>query len=140
MMKVDWDELEYEGNGYTFEGTLFTGIAFENAKEEYIEQSFVRGVEYGKLKVWNQEKTLIEETDMEFGTVHGTKKKWFANGRPQLETQAERGIVVAEKEWDADGNLIREFTLDSDHPNFKRLEVQRATKYPDWSDLIPKAD
>lgn len=137
-VKVDWDELEYEGNGYTYDGAYFTGIAFETTSAGYTEQSFVKGVEHGKLRVWNLEKVLIEEAEMEFGSLHGTRKLWYADGQPRLELRAERGIVVREQNWDESGALTKDFTMTEDHPRYKTLQIRKNTKYPDWSELLPE--
>ena len=86
---IDWDELEYNGNGYTYDGEYFSGLAYEDTPTEYIRQTFLNGAMHGLLRVWNQDKVLVEEVQMEFGTVHGMELKWHPNGILKEEIKAE---------------------------------------------------
>jgi antitoxin component YwqK of YwqJK toxin-antitoxin module len=52
-------------------------------------------------------------------------KKWHPNGQLQLEKEIELGIRLWSKEWDEVGELVTEYLLTEDQPEYSMLQLWR---------------
>lgn len=74
-------------------------------------------------------KTGIKKSEKEYryGQLHGISIIWFENGRKKSEQQYEHSILISEKNWDEEGNLLNKYEIDTDSPHFEILESRRET-------------
>ena len=110
---VDFDQLEdraspFELPHYYFEEKPFTGVAvrkYANGKKMG-EVTFKDGKQHGLSTSWHENGQKAEEATFKDGTGRGTR--WYENGQKRGEATFKDGEMISEKEWDKDGNLIKE--------------------------------
>ena len=62
--------------------------------------------------------------------IHGEERQWYESGQLKSYGQAEYGHIVAKKEWDTNGHLIRDFVLPEDHVYRNLIAARRRTGPP----------
>ena len=131
MINVNLDELDITDDLiHIWDGHPFTGTAYEyNDQGKLIaEISFVDGIEHGITREWYPSGQLKEETHLRWSGLHGVSRKWYENGHLKSEAHGEYGILVKNKEWDKDGNLIIEKKIDEQDPLYELLIKRRKKK------------
>jgi antitoxin component YwqK of YwqJK toxin-antitoxin module len=129
MLRIDYEELE-PSEDYLLElyqGQPFNGIAFELRQDGtlWTETSFKEGQKCGVSREWSPSGVLICEETLILNVLYGISKEWYDNGQPKSEGTYEFGICINKKEWDENGNLINDYTLDAKSPEFSTLEKFR---------------
>ena len=114
MERVEIDELYEDQNGMQRDGIPFTGIAIHHwpngALESEIEvHEGVCGASrdwYDNGQIWNDRKPLE-------GSKCWIAMRWYPDGNIQKQTISLRGLIVEAKEWNENGDLIRNYRLQS---------------------------
>ncbi|HET7077925.1 MAG TPA: hypothetical protein VFM49_10800 [Chloroflexia bacterium] len=124
-LRVPFDNLDFDGNEFAFwEGKLLTGVAYDLQPNGRVwsEVEYIDGYEEGIGRTWYPSGQLQDETTYHHGAKAGPERQWFENGKLKRETIFEHSIRVKERIWDEAGNLIRDFTIDEQHPSYARLQ------------------
>ncbi len=90
-------------------GDLFTGTAFRLADAGWVlyEQDYCEGLQSGPGREWYGPDRLCGECGYLSGVLHGIQRQWWPDGRLSREAEYDRGRCLWQREWDRDGNLIR---------------------------------
>jgi antitoxin component YwqK of YwqJK toxin-antitoxin module len=128
MKRVPREYLNYVGNEMYLDDELFTGIGYYLYDEGGLEAeiTYRDGIQMGLRRAWYPSGTLWHEYHMFRGVFHGKKREWHDNGQLAEEADYEIGFKLRSKAWDEYGNLIEEFELDKNDPDYERLEQYRA--------------
>ena len=130
IQRIDHDELEFiDYLTCTSDGKLFTGIAYELSEREpgklICEISYIDGIQEGLSRDWYLSGQLQTEDYYHHGSKHGSYREWFENGQLKSEGEYELSIPIFLKEWDAEGNLIKDFRISEDSSYYERLTIYR---------------
>jgi antitoxin component YwqK of YwqJK toxin-antitoxin module len=128
LKTVDLDDLEIDGCNYAFlDGERFTGTADEKWPDGSVRatQDYVDGMRHGKGREWSQTGQLLLEESFEYGGAEGLSRYWYENGQLKAERFNEYGFRVWHKEWDEAGNLIDDWRLTPDDPNYSSFVLRR---------------
>lgn len=129
MKRVNYDELDSpDGVTYSWQGQLFTGTSYELRPNGQLwnEMDFVDGQYHGQMRSWSPSGQLEEETTYYNGVTYGPDREWDEAGRLRREAFIEYSFLVREKKWDENGQLIEEFEIAPDDPNYSLLQKFRA--------------
>ena len=129
ILRVLGDDLDFDGNQFAFwEGKPFTGVAYDLMPDGQVwsEIEYIDGKEEGIARTWYPSRQVKHDITYRHGGRHGPEREWFENGNLKRETIFEHTITVKERVWDEQGNLIRDFELDEEDPNYSILELYRA--------------
>jgi hypothetical protein len=105
---------------YTYQGEPFLGIAyFTSYKTGQIlsEASYYNGITWGFYRGWHKNGNLEYDRPHENGGDKGLCKIWYANGVLKNEYFVEESETIWEKEWNRQGELIRDWILPEDESN-----------------------
>ncbi|UZX01722.1 hypothetical protein F8G81_03130 [Arthrobacter sp. CDRTa11] len=119
LPRVEGDDLEWEGQLQTWNDEPFTGIQvwrFPNGAIES-ETTYKDGLSDGLSRSWDEQGQLRAQFTCRLGAMHGNRKKWHANGQLAEDGNYEWGVRIDEKEYNGQGALISEFTLDPADPD-----------------------
>jgi antitoxin component YwqK of YwqJK toxin-antitoxin module len=119
LPRVDGDGLEWEGQVQTWNGEPFTGIEvwrFPNGAIES-ESTYKDGFKDGLSRTWDEHGQLRSQYTCRIGAAYGNSKKWHANGQLAEDSNYEWGVRLDEKNYDEQGVLISEFTMDPSDPD-----------------------
>jgi hypothetical protein len=113
QLRVRSEQLDYNEDGlYCYEGKPFTGIeVFEKNGWLQGEHELRQGVKWGRQRSWHRPGVPEEEAECAWGGYHGSVRKWHWNGQLALEGDYEHGIRVRAKEWDEEGKLTDDYTI-----------------------------
>lgn len=128
MKEVDFRSLEHDDEGRMLDREqLFTGTAVERwpAGQLATQLSFADGIQEGWTRGWHENGVMRSETFYRRGRVVGVTREWYSNGQLKLEKEIEHGICVWSKEWNETGDLVRDYVLPEDHPQYKTLQLRR---------------
>jgi antitoxin component YwqK of YwqJK toxin-antitoxin module len=132
MLRVDADDLDeqFTAGGsriIVFDDKPLTGVAYEMNElgNLWSEQAYEDGVLSGVSRDWYQNGQLQSETDYRWNRVHGHNRKWFENGQLKSDALVELGYIIRKQEWDEQGNLIKEYHIESDAWSRDLLESER---------------
>lgn len=115
---IDYDELEVDYDRFgdkefivcEGEEKFFSGIAysvFPNGNLEFY--AFFRdGFKDGEFVEFYDDNKIKCIQNMRKGRTYGTRRIFYKNGTKKLEARYEYGVCLTFKEWDEDGNLIKE--------------------------------
>ena len=125
MKQASISDLEYnEVEGlYYLNGELFSGLAYSTRDGNFrdAEVSYVGGARSGRTREWYRpERLMLDEMYLD-GGLHGYARRWYENGQLKKEGEYEHGVALWEKSWDEHGNLLKEFVLSEDSPNYRLL-------------------
>lgn len=169
--EVEYKNGEKEGieRGWHENGTLAREVEYKNGEKKGIEREwYINGVlslearyENGKQegiqRSWSIEGILLEEVNFKNDDYEGIYRSWYRNGTLREESEYNDGAIKVHKEWDEDGNLIRETRyLISNNGNVYGFVTSDGNVYlnPDkldlntpihefahlWNDLIKKSN
>jgi antitoxin component YwqK of YwqJK toxin-antitoxin module len=115
---------------YIYQGEPFVGIAyFKSNKTGQIlcEASYYKGLMWGFSRGWHKNGNLEYERPHENGGDVGLCKVWYANGVLKKEYFEEESVRIWEKEWNRQGELVRDWTLPEDEsdPSYRILLHRR---------------
>ncbi len=130
MKRVLASELEYPGDGlYYLDGEPFTGIAFNLAKAgwEKSQIEYRQGLLWGHTTEWYSPGLPMVDSNYFRGALHGRAREWHKNGQIAEDGEYEYGIVLWEKEWDEDGNIIKDYKLKESSRQHQALMLRRKT-------------
>lgn len=135
MARVEHEELEPSADYLLmmYEDLPFTGIAIETAPGGHVlaEVEYRDGQRHGYLRRWSPSGVLVCEQENRFGAVHGVLREWYESGQPKSESTYEFGVLLAKREWNENGDLQAEFTLDERSPEFGIVESLRKGTFAD---------
>jgi antitoxin component YwqK of YwqJK toxin-antitoxin module len=128
MIVIDDDELFWLYDGtYEWQDRPFTGIArsYYTNGDVSGEIEYVDGLQHGLARFFYAPGKLMGESHWRKNSLHGPKSEWFPSGNVRREALFEHAYLVRDRQWDESGNLMKDFTLTEDHPNFRLLEMSR---------------
>ena len=105
---------------YTYQGEPFIGIAyftFYKTGQVLSEASYYSGLTWGFRRGWHKNENLEYERPASNGADDGLCKIWHGNGILKKEYFVEESVRIWEKEWNRQGELIRDWTLPEDESN-----------------------
>ncbi len=145
-MKIPFDDLEFppdfNGNydiNASFQGTLFTGIAFDEDDEYYAEHPYKDGNVNGRCFELNKTtNTLLFEEHYIDGKRHGEFKKWDKDGKLVQFCIYEKGALKFRKNWNSAGGLLKHFdpTQPIDEEYYDDGSLYKRVIQPEHSDQL----
>jgi MORN repeat variant len=129
-VRVEDSELDYGPDlVFTFQGQVFTGVAFEDVPGKwYCEVSYRDGMRGGPAREWYSSGVLKSESHYRENAGHGTSREWDESGRLISEETYEYAILVSRKKMDASGRVTESFEISPEHQHYTRLERYRQVK------------
>ncbi|MEL6634663.1 MAG: hypothetical protein AAFQ83_24580 [Bacteroidota bacterium] len=119
-------DLDFSTNLITWNGEVFSGIAFEILPGDFTEETMiVGGMKNGSCKRWFPSGRLQMEEHYSNNSKHGISWVWFEEGKLHKEAVYEFSIKLREKEWNLDGKLIRDYKIDTSSGNYDTLVTLR---------------
>jgi hypothetical protein len=112
--------IEYDsGAGYEYNGEPLTGITYYINEKGFIleEVSYFVGLLWGFSRRWTSEGILREEYILSYGGADKGFKKWYLNGSLKEESFIEHGVVARRKQWNKEGQLIEDFSIENNPEN-----------------------
>ncbi|MBL8179755.1 MAG: hypothetical protein JNK48_34065 [Bryobacterales bacterium] len=127
-LRVDSNELEWEDYVCYREGLPFSGVAFELRPNGALwsEQTYAGGLLDGISRDYHEHGGLDSETVYKLGIANGPSRAFYPSGKPKYERLIELGIVVRAREYDENGAVVKDQTLQPSDSNYRLLEAARA--------------
>ena len=128
MGNVRFCSLTHDEDGRIWhEGKLFTGVGVDYWQNGQIgsELSYLDGIQDGWTRGWHENGVLRKETFYRTGKATGTRSEWHPNGQLKLEEEIEHGICLWSKEWNDQGEHLKEYQLAKGDPLFNAIESRR---------------
>lgn len=126
---IDEDKLLYNmtDGTYLYEGQPFTGVARERSKDGGLisEIEYADGMQNGLARYWYQSGQLQGEEHFRNNGRTGLSREWYPDGKLKRETDFEYSIRLREKQWDEQGNIVKDYVLTEQDPMFGTLEKAR---------------
>jgi hypothetical protein len=128
-MRIKGSRLVYDAPSGLFllKDQPFTGVSYSrypNGKRE-TETEWRDGLNWGRTRHWYVDGLLLGDAQMERGVCHGPFKEWHPNGAIAEEGECEYGIVIWQKKWGVDGNLVDDYRLKKSDRQYKSLQQRR---------------
>jgi hypothetical protein len=129
-MRISFDQLEPSDDHLVlmYQGQPFSGTAIENDGGGVSETTYKGGQRNGLSKAWSPSGGLVREETFAFDALHGRSREWYEDGRPRKDGTYELGVCLSEKEWDSEGQMVRDFRLSEASPQFALLEKLRKSR------------
>lgn len=128
MKRVPANKVSFAEDGlYYCEGAPFTGTAYATFPNGALENEseYRDGLPWGKSRSWDMDGSLFAESDMYRDALHGAAREWSPGGQLISETVAEYGVTLREREWDEQGNLLKDYELKEGDPDYTVLHEFR---------------
>jgi antitoxin component YwqK of YwqJK toxin-antitoxin module len=128
MLIVDDDELfVLEDGTIEWKDRPFTGIAKEFRSDGSVvsEIEYVNGVQQGAARHYHPSGKLYSEDWFVGNSRNGPSHEWNEAGSLVLDAMYEHGILIREKRWNDEGELIEEYAISENDPLFKTLQDMR---------------
>jgi len=140
MIRIPYEELEFDDTLYYHNGQPFTGVAFEQPEGGRVigEIQYRYGVPDGIKRLWYDNGQPKREINYKLNIPHGVEREWFVDGRPKAERQYELGVLLSEREWDPEGELVKEYKIEPESAEFKRLEQRRQNEEQDIRAMLKR--
>ena len=121
---------------YTYQGEPFIGIAyftFYKTGQILTEASYYNGLMWGFSRGWHKNGNLEYDRPHENSGDKGLCKIWYSNGVLKKEYFVEESVRIWEKQWNRQGELIRDWTLPEDEcdPSYGYLLLRRSIPVPE---------
>lgn len=128
-LRVDWDDLDIlDGNNIAYyQGQYFTGWActfFEDGSVQD-EMQFCDGAQTGLYYEYERKGKLLREEHYLNSNLHGRARSWHINGQLASEEFYQGSVLMKERRWDEEGNLLRDYHID---PHDSRIEILKKLK------------
>ncbi|MBT2572949.1 toxin-antitoxin system YwqK family antitoxin [Bacillus sp. ISL-51] len=110
-------------------GKPFSGLAYElypNGNIIYFTE-YKDGLAHGLTREFFENGNKKNEKNYRYGQLKGINVTWFEDGSKKSEQHYEHSILISEKQWDKEGNVIQEYKIDKNSPHFEILESRRET-------------
>jgi hypothetical protein len=120
---------------YTYQGEPFIGIAyftFYKTGQILSEASYYNGLTWGFRRGWHKNGNLEYDRPHENGGDKGLCKIWYGNGVLKKKYFVEESVRIWEKEWNRQGELIRDWTLPEDESNPSYRLLLQGRRMPDY--------
>lgn len=122
------DDVDTIGDAFFYKDIPFTGIwyiYYPNGKIAELSH-YLGGLPHGETTEWHENGHLKSKVNFvqSLGTL-GNRFTWYANGVMERYEKVAYGIVLAIKEWDEKGNLIKNWSLDPHDSIFDRAISNR---------------
>ena len=107
-----------------------TGMTYEHYENGQMafEGGFVNGFSEGVHRDWYRNGNLKALAEVKHGTSYGFKIQFHESGCVKCIGHYEYGATLDEKEWSEEGELIRDYNVNDDAKDLKRLESRREWK------------
>ena len=132
VLKVNWKALEHHNQRAFFHDVLFTGTAvmlyqngeiatesnYVDGRQEGVQRSYhydgslwieeeqKNGRPTGFYREWYENGQLASQVEYANGREHGKYIGWFSNGQKSTEWTYEHGVLVHDKQWNKDGEVV----------------------------------
>lgn len=115
LTRVNYDELDLTDDyqRYTYNGELFTGIAYAEDDDGRLleEDSLIDGVKDGVCRTYYRSGYLQIEEHLHKGGIQGIRRYWYENGQLQTEkVYDEHQNLIKELRWNENGELIKDWS------------------------------
>ena len=90
------------------------------------EVDYENGKQHGTAIKYREDGSKESEFPYVNGNRHGTEIGYHADGSKRLEIGYENGTKISEKQWDEDGNLVDQSTLNSESDSEKAVEDEKS--------------
>jgi antitoxin component YwqK of YwqJK toxin-antitoxin module len=115
---------------YTYKGEPFTGVGFDDVPGYGISEiTYVDGRQEGPSRDWYPSGRLKAETMYKSNARHGHNREFREDGTLVLEEIYEHSVLVRSTVFDSAGNVLEQFEISEDSPNYEYLQRLRA---PVW--------
>lgn len=124
MKRVLTKMISFAEDGLSYyDGEPFTGVAYAEWPDGTLESEseYREGLPWGKSKSWHKDGNLFAECEMFQDALHGFAREWSANGQLISEIKAEYGIVLRERRWNEQGELLEDYELKETDSDFTQL-------------------
>ncbi len=110
-----------------WKGQPFTGIAVEFFPDGALqcEVHHVNGLRHGLSREWYPSGQLMLEKNLWCGGLHGYERVWDEQGRLRSERIGEFGIEIAEKRWDEQLRLVRDWHISPTDSLYEEWQLRR---------------
>ncbi len=128
MKRVLYDDLEFDGDLPSFEGELFTGIAYELYSDGKLhsEYEYKEGWEDNVGREWYLNGQLKSIEYFKNKMAYGLHTKYYEDGAKKSESDYELGVELERKMWSESGQLTEHWKLDPDeHKHHYELLLER---------------
>lgn len=124
MKRVPASSISFGVDGFYYcGGEQFTGVAYTEFPDgkPRSESEYRDGLRWGKSTAWHKNGAPAAESEFFRDVMHGTAREWSPTGQLESEIVCEYGITLHEREWDAQGNLLKEYRLEENKPDHRAL-------------------
>jgi antitoxin component YwqK of YwqJK toxin-antitoxin module len=123
-------ELDFDEElTYRWHGELFTGVGYEDKPGRgRSEVSYRYGVQEGPARDWYPSGALKGESFFRENVQHGVMREYSEEGTLTKESLYEYGILVEEKQTNANGEMITKSILSAEDDKHKLLDHYRREK------------
>lgn len=128
LPRVIFEEIDVGEEQLMFwKGKPFTGIAVEFFPDGTLQSEVyhVNGLEHGPKRGCYSSGQLRKEANLWYGGLHGYLREWDEQGRLTSEVLGELGIGIAEKVWDGQGRLIKDWRISPKDSLYGTLQICR---------------
>jgi antitoxin component YwqK of YwqJK toxin-antitoxin module len=105
---IEYEELNFNSERGYYENKLYTGLViarYPNGRKK-LESTFVKGVDDGQFREWDEDGNLIEKANSKGGRLHGKYVRYYPSGQKHFETTYNEGEPKGEAlEWHENGEL-----------------------------------
>ncbi|GAB3433824.1 toxin-antitoxin system YwqK family antitoxin [Flindersiella endophytica] len=121
------EELDFEADQvFTLNGLPFTGVGYEESPEiGRSEVTYQDGLQTGPARSWDPSGVLRSESYYYGGALHGMSRKFDSDGTLTLESRYEYGILLHQRAFGPDEEVIESYELDPNSYNAELLERYR---------------
>lgn len=122
-MRVHYNELRYEWEGsWSYQDERYTGTAYTTNPEDDPNGRIVEEIEYfngweKNYKSWYKNGQL--EKERVFVRDGAFIRKWHENSQLAEEETIEAGFASKRRRWNEAGELIEDFVISENDPNYK---------------------
>ena len=109
-------------------GSPYTGVTEDFYEDGRIASRyrFLNGLPHGLQQEWYETGQIALEEARCLGQFHGYRREWYPNGRLKYENLSEHGFRIHVKQFDENGNLIRETSYPYPDQSYSALVRWRA--------------
>lgn len=104
------EDLGYDGDVRLLNGKPFSGIGYHEYDNGQLEQenTYLEGLPDGLQREWHPNGQLKKESHAVRGLGSSKVTTWYENGQVQSIALYEAGVKIEHKEWDENGDLLKD--------------------------------